>query len=402
DGMASVEELRLRSVMSFPIFLEGKVIGVLYVDNRLQYGAFSADDLELMELFSAQASIAIKNARLVASLREKNGSLEQSRQQIERLNQQLGRKVRDQGNELAVVRRELDRERSRYDYSSMVGGSDAMRAVFRSLDRIVESDLPVLVHGESGTGKELIARAIHRNGGRKEKAFVSENCAALPDTLLESELFGHVRGAFTGAYKNKKGLLEQADGGTLFLDEIGDMSPEMQKKLLRVLQEGEFRVLGSDRLVEVDVRILAASHRDLQEMVREGTFREDLFYRIAVLSLDLPALRERRDDIPILAEHLLLRAAREAGREAPGLPHDVMTTLCAHDWPGNVRELENEMRRLLVLSEGEVSTEHLSEAVREGRGRDGQSSGAARLLEAGDIKTAVADLERRSIEAALA
>ena len=402
DGMASVEELRLRSVMSLPIFLEGKVIGVLYVDNRLQYGAFSADDLELMELFSAQASIAIKNARLVASLREKNGRLEQSRQQIERLNQQLGRKVRDQGNELAVVRRELDRERSRYDYSSMVGGSDAMRAVFRSLDRIVESDLPVLVHGESGTGKELIARAIHRNGGRKEKAFVSENCAALPDTLLESELFGHVRGAFTGAYKNKKGLLEQADGGTLFLDEIGDMSPEMQKKLLRVLQEGEFRVLGSDRLVKVDVRILAASHRDLQEMVREGTFREDLFYRIAVLSLDLPALRERRDDIPILAEHLLLRAAREAGREAPGLPHDVMTTLCAHDWPGNVRELENEMRRLLVLSEGEVSTEHLSEAVREGRGRDGQSSGAAQLVEAGDIKTAVADLERRSIEAALA
>lgn len=402
EGMASVEELRLRSVMCLPIFIEGRVIGVLYVDNRLQYGAFTPDDLELMELFSAQAAIAIKNARLVASLREKNGRLEQSRQQIERLNQQLGRKVRDQGNELAVVRRELDRERSRYDYSSMIGASDAMRAVFRSLDRIVESDLPVLVHGESGTGKELIARAIHKNGARRAKPFVSENCAALPDTLLESELFGHVRGAFTGAYKSKKGLLEQADGGTLFLDEIGDMSPEMQKKLLRVLQEGEFRVLGSDRVVKVDVRILAASHRDLEEMVREGGFREDLYYRIAVLSVDLPALRDRRDDIPLLAEHLLLRAAREAGREAPALPHEVMTVLCAHEWPGNVRELENEMRRLLVLSEGEVRLDHLSEAVRVGRDRDGQASGAAELVEAGDIKTAVADLERRSIEAALA
>jgi len=390
--------------MSLPILVEGQVAGVLYVDNRLQYGAFGHDDLELMELFGAQAAIALKNARLVASLREKHGRLEASARQIERLNDQLGRKVRDQGNELAVVRRELDRERSRYDYSAMVGASDAMRAVFRSLDRIVESDLPVLIHGESGTGKELIARAIHKNGERKDRPFVSENCAALPDTLLESELFGHVRGAFTGAYKSKRGLLEQADGGTLFLDEIGDMSPEMQKKLLRVLQEGEFRVLGSDRSVEVDVRLLAASHQSLQEMVKEGKFREDLYYRIAVLSVDLPALRDRRDDIPLLADHLLLRAAREAGRDVPVLPHDVITALCAHDWPGNVRELENEMRRLLVLSEGEVRLANLSESVRGGDGAGGLDERAAAMqaIETGDIKTAVADLERRSIEAALA
>ena len=405
EDMASVEELRLRSVMSLPILVEGRVAGVLYVDNRLQYGAFGHDDLELMELFGAQAAIALKNARLVASLREKHGRLEASARQIERLNDQLGRKVRDQGNELAVVRRELDRERSRYDYSAMVGASDAMRAVFRALDRIVESDLPVLIHGESGTGKELIARAIHKNGERKDRPFVSENCAALPDTLLESELFGHVRGAFTGAYKSKRGLLEQADGGTLFLDEIGDMSPEMQKKLLRVLQEGEFRVLGSDRSVEVDVRLLAASHQSLQEMVKEGRFREDLYYRIAVLSVDLPALRERRDDIPLLADHLLLRAAREAGRDVPVLPHEVVTALCAHDWPGNVRELENEMRRLLVLSEGEVRLDNLSESVRGGDGAGGgidDRAAAMQAIETGDIKTAVADLERRSIEAALA
>ena len=402
DGMASVEHLRLRSVMCLPIFLDRATIGVLYVDNRLQRGAFGANDLELMELFSGQASCALKNARLVASLRDQNRRVEASRQQIERLNEQLGRKVRDQGNELAVVRKELDRERSRYDYGQMVGASDAITAVFQTLDRVVESDLPVLIHGESGTGKELIARAIHRNGCRRDKPFVTENCAALPDTLLESELFGHARGAFTGAYRAKKGLLEQADGGTLFLDEIGDMSAEMQKKLLRVLQEGEFRVLGSDRTVKVDVRILTASHRNLEEMVREGTFREDLFYRVAVLSVDLPALRDRRDDIPLLAEHLLLRAAREAGREVPTLPHDVVSVLCSHDWPGNVRELENEMRRLLVVADDQIRVEHLSKSVVEGYGRQSSPAAAGAILESGDIRSAVADLECRSIEAALA
>ncbi|MDA1263918.1 MAG: sigma 54-interacting transcriptional regulator [Planctomycetota bacterium] len=403
EGMASVEDLRLRSVMCLPIVAEGAVEGVLYVDNRLQFGAFDQEDLELVELFAHQASIALKNAHLVAELRERNHRLEQSRQQIERLNEQLGRKVRDREGELAVVRRELGRERGRYDYAQIVGASDTMRQVFQQLDRIIESDLPVLIHGESGTGKELIARAIHYNGERKEKAFVTENCAALPDTLLESELFGHVRGAFTGAYKNKKGLLEQADGGTLFLDEIGDMSPEMQKKLLRFLQEGEFRILGSDRTVKVEVRVVAASHRNLEEMVRDGAFREDLYYRVAVLSVNLPGLRERRDDIPLLAEHLLARAAREANREAPVLPHEVLAALVSHDWPGNVRELENEMRRLIVLAQNAVSLEHLSVAVREGRSTTGERlSSAASVVESGDIKGAVADLEKRSIEAALA
>ncbi|MEZ6017820.1 MAG: sigma 54-interacting transcriptional regulator [Planctomycetota bacterium] len=402
DGMASVEDLRLRSVMCLPIRSGGRTEGVLYIDNRLQYGAFGEHDLELMELFAGQASIAVNNARLVAELRERNARLEASRRQIEALNGELGRKVRDQGSELAVVRRALDRERGRYDYGNLVGASDSMHRIFQQLDRIVESDLPVLIHGESGTGKELIARAIHYNGPRKARPFVTENCAALPDTLLESELFGHVRGAFTGAYKNKKGLLEQADGGTLFLDEIGDMSAAMQTKLLRVLQEGEFRVLGSDRIVKVDVRVLAASHRDLEEMVRDGTFREDLYYRIAVLSVQLPPLRERRDDIPLLAEHLLARAARDAARNLPVLPHEVMAALVAHDWPGNVRELENEMRRIIVLAKDEVRLEHLSEVVQEGRTKEGAVKGTAVVLEQGDIRGAVADLERRSIEAALA
>lgn len=403
EGMASVEDLRLRSVMCLPIEVDGRVEGVLYVDNRLQFGAFSEEDLELVELFAGQASLAIRNAHLVGALRERNHRLEDSRAQIVRLNEQLGRKVRDRDTELAVVRAELGRERGRYDYTAIVGASDAMRKIFQQLDRIIESDLPVLIEGESGTGKELIARAIHFNGARKERPFVIENCAALPDALLESELFGHVRGAFTGAYKNKKGLLEQADGGTLFLDEIGDMSPEMQKKLLRVLQEGEFRVLGSDRVVKVDVRVLAASHKNLEGLVREGKFREDLYYRIAVLSVRLPALRQRRDDIPLLAEHLLARAAREAGREAPTLPHEVMAALVSHDWPGNVRELENEIRRLIVLAKDGIRLEHLSDSVREGRASSAdEGTDSAGSVGAGDIRAAVADLERRSIEAALA
>jgi transcriptional regulator with GAF, ATPase, and Fis domain len=402
DGMASVEDLRLRSVMCLPIKLGEEILGVLYVDNRLQQSAFSDQDLELMELFAAQAAIAVLNARRVSELRERNQRLEQTRRQIEVLNEQLGRKVRDRDTELAVVRAELGRERGRYDYTSIVGASDGMRRVFQQLDRIIETDMPVMIHGESGTGKELIARAIHFNGARRDKAFVSENCAALPDTLLESELFGHSRGAFTGAHRAKKGLFEQADGGTLFLDEIGDMSVEMQKKLLRALQDGEFRPVGADRGIKVDVRLLAASHRDLDEMVREGQFREDLYYRINVLSVELPAVRERREDIPLLAEHLLSRAARESGKPAPVIPHEVMSALVAHDWPGNVRELENEMRRLIVLAQDEVRLELLSPPVRERRGIANPAEVEALNNNPGDIRAAVADLEKRSIEVALA
>jgi transcriptional regulator with GAF, ATPase, and Fis domain len=405
-GMASVEDLRLRSVMCVPIHPaqergEPRVEGVLYVDNRLQHGAFGTSDLELMKLIADQASIAIFNARTLAELRERNEQLGASSRKIELLNQQLGRKVRDRDTELAVVRAELGRERGRYDYTDIVGASDGMRKVFQQLDRIIPTEMPVLILGESGTGKELIARAIHHNGPRKAKAFLSENCAALPDTLLESELFGHARGAFTGAHKAKRGLLEQADGGTLFLDEIGDMSPQMQKKLLRVLQEGEYRSLGSDQRMQADVRIVAASHRDVAGMVRTGEFREDLFYRVNVLNVQLPALRERREDIPLLAEALLARAAREANRPVPILPREVMAALTMHDWPGNVRELENEMRRLVVLAEDEVRLEHLSPAVLERRGVTGGLMQAA--LEPGaNIRDAVADLERRSIEASLA
>jgi transcriptional regulator with GAF, ATPase, and Fis domain len=401
SGMASVEELRLRSVICFPIQLDNRTEGVLYLDNRMQRGAFREDDLELADLLAGQAAIAIKNARLVSELRERNQRLLQSSEQIQSLNEQLGRKVRDRDSELAVVRAELERERGRYDYGSIVGASDEMKRVFSELDRIIPTELSVLIHGESGTGKELIARAIHYNGPRKDKPFVVENCAALPDALLESELFGHVRGAFTGADRAKKGLLEQASGGTLFLDEIGDMSPEMQKKLLRVLQEGEVRPLGSNQVIQVDVRLLAASHANLEELVKEGRFREDLFYRVNVLAMRLPPLRGRREDIPLLASALLARAAREANRPVPHLGHDVQAALSAYDWPGNVRELENEMRRVLLLADEAVRIEHLTPALLARGDAAGAPPKPVLPLVVGDLRSAVETFERTAIDEAL-
>ncbi len=398
--MASVEDLKLRSVMCLPISCDEEIQGLLYVDNRLQQGAFSEDDLELAQLLAHHAGIAIRNAHLVSELRERNERLMQSADQIRSLNDQLGRKIRDRDQELAVVRAELERERGRYDYSAIVGASDEMSRVFQELDRIIETELPVLIQGESGTGKELIARAIHFNGSRKERPFVVENCAALPDSLLESELFGHTRGAFTGAERAKKGLIEQADGGTLFLDEIGDMSTEMQKKLLRVLQEGEVRPLGSNQTVKVDIRLLAASHQDLEGLVREGGFREDLYYRVNVLTLRLPPLRERRDDIPLLAEALLVRAARETGRRSPHLPHEVLSALSAYDWPGNVRELENEMRRVLLLADQEVRLEHLSPGIL-ARSTSSERRDPIATHMVGDLRSAVVRFERQAIQDAL-
>ncbi len=405
DAMASVENLRLRSIMGLPIALDGDVQGVLFVDNRLQDSAFGDSQIETGELLAAHAATAIQNARIREDLKEKNRSLEEARLQVERLNQELGLRVEEQDNALDVVRSELNRERGRYDYSGIVGSSDAMVTIFAQLDRFIDGDLPVLIQGESGTGKELFARAVHFNSKRKELPFVTENCAALPDSLLESELFGHVRGAFTGAYKAKRGLFEQANGGTLFLDEVGEMSAEMQKKLLRVLQEGELRAVGSEKTTKVNVRLVAASNRSLAEMVEKGEFREDLYYRICVLTLALPPLRDRKGDVPVLARHLLARAAKESARSVPHLPIDVLEALDRHVWPGNIRELENEMRRVIVLAGDSVAMDNLSPAVLQTStgGTDDEQAAAALLAGGGgDMREVVADLEKRSIEAAMA
>jgi transcriptional regulator with PAS, ATPase and Fis domain len=236
-----------------------------------------------------------------------------------------------------------------HPFTEIVGDAPAVREVVKLLTKVVRSEATVLVHGESGTGKELIARAIHYHGPRAKKPFVVQNCSAFNDNLLESALFGHVRGAFTGAVKDQKGLFETADNGTFFLDEIGDMSAALQVKLLRVLQEGTFMPVGGTKPVKVDVRIIAASHKDLHTMVQHKQFREDLFYRVNVLKLTVPPLRERVADIPRLAQHFVNKHWRSPG-PAPKLSQSALARLVAYQWPGNIRELENEIERMLVLA----------------------------------------------------
>jgi two-component system response regulator AtoC len=252
-------------------------------------------------------------------------------------------------------------------FEGVVGESAAMREVMDLAARVAPFPSTVLLTGESGSGKEAVARAVHRASPRNGKAFVAVNCGAIPENLLESELFGHERGAFTGADRAREGLFEEADGGTLFLDEIGELSLPLQVKLLRVLQERQIRRVGGTGERAVDVRVLAATARDLVDEVREGRFREDLFYRINVVQITVPPLRTRPEDVPPLAEHFLRLHARRLGVEAPGLPRELVPVLAAYSWPGNVRELENVIERALVLSGGNVGVEHLPPHVRSGR-----------------------------------
>jgi DNA-binding NtrC family response regulator len=243
-----------------------------------------------------------------------------------------------------------DKVDARYRSENAVGNSAAMQEVFRLVAQGAPTGSTVLLTGESGTGKELIARAIHHNSLRSDAAFVAVDCTSLSENLLESELFGHVRGAFTGAVVNKRGLFEEARGGTLFLDEIGNIPLSIQAKLLRVIQEREFRAVGDTKTRTADVRLIAATHKDLRAMVREGSFREDLFYRLNVFPIHIPPLRERREDIPGLAHHFLARCNRELGKRIEGFSADALQVLCDYDWPGNVRELENAVHRAAILA----------------------------------------------------
>lgn len=243
-----------------------------------------------------------------------------------------------------------------FDFSAIIGRSKKMREVFEVLAMAAPSDATILILGESGTGKELIANAIHQNSLRKEKPFVKVNCAALAENLLESELFGHEKGAFTGAVARRLGRFEQADGGTLFLDEIGDMSLATQAKILRVLQEGEFERLGGEKTLKVNVRVIAATNKNLEEEVEKGTFRKDLFFRLSVVPVHLPALRERKEDIPVLAEHFLKKYAEKNNRLLRGFTPQAMDLLMRYDWPGNVRELENVIERAVILSREQFIT----------------------------------------------
>ncbi len=353
DLHASVHALELRSVLAVPLLARGEALGVVYLDDRTRRGAFGEKERAWVELVSVVASATIADARERLRLRR---SLQKEAQATKLLQKTL----EERELELSTVRATLHEAEkvTRFPYDAIIGRSPAMLRLFALVDRITTSDVPVLIVGESGTGKELVARAIHANGARKKKAFVSENCGALPETLLESTLFGHVKGAFTGATSSRAGLFEVAHGGTLFLDEVAEMPIALQSKLLRVLQEGEVHPVGGERTIRVDVRILAATHKNLEEMVRARTFREDLYYRLHVMELRVPPLREHREDIPELVAHFIAKY-----KPNTRLKRRALDRLTAHTWPGNIRQLENEIRRALVLADDDIDLTHLSDDV---------------------------------------
>jgi transcriptional regulator with PAS, ATPase and Fis domain len=282
---------------------------------------------------------------------------------------------------------------------AVVGNCRNMRKVFKLVERVANSDSTVLINGETGTGKGLIAKAIHRKSYRSKKPFVAINCGAIPENLLESELFGHVKGAFTGATAAKRGKFEAADGGTIFLDEIGDMSPDLQVKVLKVLEEREFEPVGGNKTIKVDVRILAATHRDLEEEVQKGSFREDLFYRLFVIPVQLPPLRERLADIPLLMEHFLNKLNAEKGTRIEGVTEDAMQAFMVHSWPGNVRELANLMERCVVLTgEGFIELDDLPAKMRPGAYVPAEKQHLPELTAEGlSLSTAVSEFEKNLI-----
>jgi transcriptional regulator with GAF, ATPase, and Fis domain len=383
---ASVHALRLRSVLAVPLVARGDALGVVYLDDRVRRGAFGPAELSWVKLVASQAALAIADARDQALLRR-------AVRRAERANARLAAELGAREAEITQMRSELASvEETRFRYDEIAGRSDPMRAMLKLVDRVTTSEVPVLLIGESGTGKELVARAIHRNGSRANRAFVSENCASVPETLLESTLFGHVRGAFTGASSTRAGLFDVADGGTLFLDEIGEMPLAMQTKLLRVLQNGEVRAVGGDKVRRVDVRIVGATHRDLEAMVAKGAFREDLFYRLNVVSIRVPPLRERPQDIPLLVTRFVEK--HSLGKNVK-VTRSAMDRLSAFPWPGNVRQLENEIRRAIVLADERVDVGELSEEVARG------GPGAAREAGLG-LKARVDALETQLVKDALA
>jgi transcriptional regulator with GAF, ATPase, and Fis domain len=361
----SVFDLSLRSVACIPLLEGGRSIGVMYLDNRFKSGAFAEEKIVLLLTLAQQAAQSIGRARLYRGVLDERKRVEKLNTRLQELNRELQEKVHTQLMEIGEIRESLEaKERDlglRFRYEEIIGKSPAMQQIFRLLDRIIDTDLPVLITGPTGSGKDLIAKTIHYQSGRKKGNLVTENCAALPETLLESELFGFVKGAFTDAREDKKGLLEQADEGTLFLDEIGEMSPGMQAKLLRALERKEIRRVGGKETLTLDIRIIAATNRDLGRAVREGTFREDLYFRLNAFTLKLPPLKKRPEDIPLLVDHFLGPYAKLKGIEKPVIPPRVMEVFLHYAWPGNIRELRNEIERLVALSEsGAVSMQDLS------------------------------------------
>ncbi|HTS36491.1 MAG TPA: sigma 54-interacting transcriptional regulator [Candidatus Solibacter sp.] len=328
----SLAASEVRSLMCVPLTVFKRMIGCIYVDSTSASSRFQEDHVQLLAAAAAISAVALDNARRL--------------QWLEQENQRLSTEIQQE--------------------QTLVGESNRMKEIFQFLARVAPSDSTVLIEGESGTGKELAARALHRNSPRQNKPFVAINCAAIPETLLESDLFGHERGAFTGAAGQKKGRLEVADGGVVFLDEIGELAPTLQVKLLRALQEREFERVGGTHPIKIDIRVIAATNRNLEDAIREGEFRRDLYYRLAVVKLTMPPLRERRDDIPMLARHFVQKYAQRCKVSTKSISREAMAALVNYDWPGNVRELENAIERALVLGGPEdVELEDLPESLLE-------------------------------------
>ena len=366
EPRASVTDLKLRSVLCIPMRVREEVTGCLYVDNRFARGQFDEASQDLLEAFADQASLALERVRLV----DEN---ERVRRSLELANAELKTAVREQARALDSLSEGLAPSTAelRFRYPTLIGRGRAMSAMLAVLDRITDGDFPVLLLGESGTGKELVARSLHLNGPRRDHPFIGVNCGAIAEGLLESELFGAVKGAYTGAVKDRHGLVEAAQEGVLFLDEIGEMSLALQAKLLRVLQEKRVRRVGGNEEIPVDVRVISATNRELDQEVGKGRFREDLYYRLKVVQVEVPPLRERREDLPLLVEHFLDTLVQESttGRERPEITRECMEQLLAHDWPGNVRELQNEITRMYALGDRRLGPElitHLSSTPRAG------------------------------------
>lgn len=354
----SVHKLMIQSIACVPIrgaYPAGTTIGALYVETRLRPGVRFKDELPTLSAFADQAAIAIENARLLEENRKRADELAITNQELEAAKEKLAGLLGRRTEQLQVARRDLKQARAElqghFGYAGLVGTSAAMRKLYAVIERVKDTDVPVLVTGESGTGKEVVARAVHSAGTRRKAPFIGVNCGAIPENLLESELFGHVRGAFTGADRDRKGLFREASDGTLLLDEIGEMPLKMQAGLLRVLQEKRVRPVGGTNEEPCNARVIAATNRSLSRMVEDGTFREDLFYRLHVVELRIPPLRERADDIPALVDHFLGLFAARHKRERKTIARDAIRKLTAFEWPGNVRQLEHVLLTAWLLSE---------------------------------------------------
>lgn len=335
---------------SVPLISKDEVVGIMNLTSE-GFRSFSEEDLALLTNIGHQVGVAIENARLFEDTRQKSSELEEAYERLKFLYHEL----KEEKEKTNTLRRALE---DKYGLGNIVGKNHKMQAIYELIRDVSESDSTVLVQGESGTGKELIARAIHTLSSRKEKPFVIANCSAYAQTLLESELFGHEKGAFTGAIRRKKGRFELADGGTIFLDEIGEIPAPTQLLLLRILQERKFERVGGEQTVEIDVRVIAATNQDLRKEMMNGRFREDLYYRLNVIPIMVPPLRQREDDIALLAKHFLDLYTASTKKAVKGFSEEVMNIFLSYNWPGNVRELQNVVEHAVILTKGDLITEH--------------------------------------------